>query len=373
MKFEFSDDQEMLRDEARRFLSDKSTSAAVRGVLESDTSFDASLWRAIGDLGWGGVAIPEEFGGLGMGYLELCVIAEELGRSLAPVPFSSSIYLAAEALLRFGTLDQKRAWLPRLASCEAIGALALAEGAGSPSWNRLQLTAAGPSDACRLNGVKWPVLDGLAADVAIVAAKGADGVGLYLVDLAQPGVSRAAEPGIDESRPSARLTFSDATAQRLATGEAAIQTLLNRAAVLFSFEQLGGAQAALDMGVSYAKQRFAFGRAIGSFQAIKHKLADLFSELELARSNCFYGAWALSTDDASLDEAAAVAMIGVTRAYFNCAKENIQVHGGMGFTWDLDAHLHYRRSRLLGGIIGGQARWREQLVRVLERSNTLAA
>ncbi|MBY0305554.1 MAG: acyl-CoA/acyl-ACP dehydrogenase [Sphingomonas sp.] len=373
MNFDFSEEQEMLRGEVRRFLADKSTSTVVRGVLESEQQHDAALWQAIGALGWAGVAIPEEFGGLGLGYLELCVIAEELGRALAPVPFASSIYLAAEALLQFGSDDQKRAWLPKLAAGEAIGALALAEGTGSPSWSRLQVAASGSGDACRINGTKWPVLDGLAADIAIVAANGGDGFGLYLVELDQPGVARVVEPGIDDSRKLARLTFTDAAAQKLAGGEAALQTLLNRAAVLFSFEQLGGADAALAMGVAYAKERFAFGRAIGSFQAIKHKLADLFSELELARSNCYYAAWALSTNDASLDEAAAVAMIGVTRAYFNCAKENIQVHGGMGFTWDLDGHLHYRRSRLMGGIIGGPARWREQLIRVLERSNSVAA
>jgi len=362
-----------MRHEARRFLQKECTSAVVRSVLESDQPFHAPLWTSIAAMGWTGVAIPEEYGGLGAGYLELCVIAEELGRALAPAPFSSSVYLAAETLLQAGSDAQKRAWLPKLASGEAIGALCLAEGAGASDWSKCAARAEAKAGGVVVTGVKCPVADGMAAHIAIVPAMGADGLGLYLVKLDQPGVERTLAPSFDESRPQARIVFSSASAERIGASDAAVlHEVVHRAAILYSFEQLGGAEACLAMAVAYAKQRYAFGRAIGSFQAIKHKLADLYAELELARSNCYYGAWALSTSDATLAEAAACARLGVSRAYFNCAKECIQVHGGIGFTWDLDAHLHYRRSKVLGSVIGGQTRWREILIQNLERRNSVS-
>jgi acyl-CoA dehydrogenase len=373
VQFDFSEEQEMMRGEARRLLAAKSPTTAMRAVLESDSTHDVALWNSVAENGWTGIAIPEKHGGAGAGYLELCLLAEELGRALAPIPFSSSIYLAAEALLLSSDDVLCSAWLPRLARGEVIGTFALSEGVGFPSFHRMSTRATGTGDDVRLNGVKTPVLDGMAADVAIVAAHGERGVGLYCVELNQSGVDRRAEAGIDDSRPLARIAFSGAKAQRIGQSNiATLETLLNRAAVLFAFEQLGGAQAALDMAVDYAKQRFAFGRPIGGFQAIKHKLADLYAGLELTRSNCFYAAWALSTNDASLAEAAACARLSATKSYFDCAKENIQVHGGMGFTWEVDGHLHYRRARLLGSAIGGQGYWREALVRTLEAADTKA-
>jgi alkylation response protein AidB-like acyl-CoA dehydrogenase len=373
VQFDFSEEQEMMRGEARRFLAGKCPSRVVRDILESERAHDAALWRAVADNGWAGIAIPEAHGGVGAGYLELCVLAEELGRVLAPIPFSSSIYLAAEALLLAGDESMKAQWLPRLAAGDAIGTLALSEGPGFPSFSRLACRADGKGEAVTLSGVKTPVLDGLAATVAVVAAHGTDGLGLYWVDLDQPGVARSPEPGIDDSRPLARLAFDGAAARRIGTSDAAtLEALLSRAAVLFAFEQLGGAQAALDMGVAYARQRYAFGRPIGSFQAIKHRLADLYAQLELARSNCFFAAWALSTGDALLGEAAACARLAATQSFFDCAKETIQVHGGMGFTWELDGHLYYRRARLLAAAIGGQSYWREALVRTLEGQGTAA-
>lgn len=375
MQFEFSEDQETLRDHAVKFLRNECSSAVVRDVLDSDKQFHADLWTAIVDMGWTGVAIPEEFGGLGAGHLELCVIAEELGRVLAPVPFSSTIYLTAEALMMSDNIAQKEHWLPKIVSGEAVGALAMAEGAGSPSWSQFQTKVLPAEDGrVRLTGVKWPVLDGMEANVAIVPATGDDGLGFYLVELGQEGVVRTPEPSIDESRPQARLQFNGAYAERIGASNAVtVQELLNRAAILFAFEQLGGAAACLEMAVAYAKERYAFGRAIGSFQAIKHKLSNMFAELELARSNCYYAAWALSVNDPVLAEAAAVARLSVSKVYFNCAKENIQIHGGIGFTWDLDAHLFYRRSKLLSSTIGGSGRWRDNLIRSLETKEAAIA
>lgn len=367
MQFEFSDEQEMMRSEARRLLAAKSPTTAMRAILESDSTHDVALWNAVSENGWTGIAVPEKFGGAGAGYLELCVLAEELGRSLAPIPFSSSVYLATEALLLGGDEELCKQWLPRLASGDVIGTLALSEGTGFPSFRLLSTRAEVVDGDVRLNGTKAPVLDGMAANVAVVAAQGVEGLGLYWVELDQPGVERSPEAGIDDSRPLARISFSGARAKRIGkSDQAMLETLLNRAAILFAFEQLGGAQAALDMAVDYAKQRYAFGRPIGGFQAIKHKLADLYASLELTRSNCFFSAYTLSSNDPQLGEAAACARLSATKSYFDCAKENIQVHGGMGFTWEVDGHLHYRRARLLGSSIGGQGYWREALVRTLE-------
>jgi len=367
VQFDFSEEQEMMRNEARRLLVAKSPTTAMRAVLESDISYDVELWKTVSENGWTGIAIPEQFGGAGAGYLELCVLAEEVGRALAPIPFSSSVYLASEALLISGDQELCSEWLPRLASGEVIGTLALSEGIGFPSFKLLSARADESGLDARLSGVKTPVFDGMAADVCVVVAHGSDGLGLYWVELNQPEVERGVEPSIDESRPLARIAFNGAKARRIQRSSAiTLEILLNRAAILMAFEQLGGAQAALDMAVDYAKNRFAFGRPIGGFQAVKHKLADLYASLELTRSNCFFAAYTLSSNDPSLAEAAACARLSASKSYFDCAKENIQVHGGMGFTWEVDGHLHYRRARLLGSAIGGQGYWREALVRTLE-------
>jgi alkylation response protein AidB-like acyl-CoA dehydrogenase len=307
MNFAFSDEQQALRDQARKFLSDRASPARVRRILESDEPFDRELWRGIGELAWSGTAIPESYGGAGFGYLELCVLAEELGRSLAPTPFSSSVYLATEALLLAGSDAQKKRWLPRLALGEAIGCFALAEGPRAPHAGNIETAARG---GC-LTGAKVPVADGDVADFAVVVARSDDGApALFLAELGGAGVTRARVETMDPTRSHARLAFDSAAAEPLGAagaGWALVERLLDRAAVLFAFEQVGGAQAALEMARDYALGRFAFGRPIGSFQAIKHKLADVYVALELARSNAYYGAWALSTDAPALPVAAAAA------------------------------------------------------------------
>jgi acyl-CoA dehydrogenase len=369
MNFDFSDELKQLREEARRFLAERNALAAARRVLDSDDGHDAALWREIGELGWIGAAIPEEFGGAGLGPLGLCVLAEELGAALAPVPFSSSAYLAAEALLLAGSPAQQQRWLPKLASGAAIGTLALAEGPGALSLARLGASVAGD----RLSGSKAPVPDGAAADIAVVAARGADRrLGLFLVELAAPGVARERVATIDPSRGHARLVFSGAAAEPLGpagAGERLLERLFDRAAVLFAFEQLGGARAALDMAKAYALERYAFGRPIGSFQAIKHKLADVYVAGELARSNAYYGAWALAEDAPELPLAAATARVAASDAFFLAARENIQTHGGMGYTWAFDCHLYYRRAKLLGLALGSTRRWKDRLIACLEARN----
>lgn len=366
MNFDFSDDQKFLKEQARRFLADKSPRTAARAVLEGDRGYDEKLWRAVVEMGWPGTTVPEAFGGLGLGHLELCVIAEELGRALAPVPFSSSVYLATEALLLAGSEAQKAAWLPRLASGDVIGTLALAEGPQPPAPERLAVSFAGG----RLNGEKSPVPDGMAAGMAIVAARAAEGeTALVIADL--KNVEREKASTLDPSRGHARLHFRDTPAEPLARaqGWATLRRLLDRAAVLFAFEQLGGADACLEMAKAYALERYAFGRPIGSFQAVKHKLADMYIANELARSNAYYGAWALAADAPELPLAAAAARVSATEAFSFAAKENIQTHGGMGFTWEADCHLFYRRAKLLALNIGAPLSWKERLVAQLERRN----
>jgi len=366
VNFDFSPDQRSLRDQARKFLAEQASSARVRRILEGTAPYDAELWRGMGEMGWIGTAIPEADGGAGFGYLELCVIAEELGRSLAPTPFSSTIYLAAEALLLAGSEAQKKHWLPRIAQGNAIGCFALAEGAHVATPGNLTTRA----DGGRVTGTKLPVMDGDVADFAVVAASETAGrAGLFLVDLEGAGITRTSLTTVDPTRSHARLVFDAAAAEPLgAPGEGwpLVERLLDRAAVLVAFEQLGGAQAALDMAREYAIGRFAFGRQIASFQAIKHKLADMYVAVELARSNAYYGAWALSKDAPELPVAAATARVAATEAYYQAAKENIQVHGGMGFTWEFDCHLHYRRAKLTGLMLGSARRWKDLLVARLE-------
>jgi alkylation response protein AidB-like acyl-CoA dehydrogenase len=373
MNFDFSDEQKQLRDEARRFLAKQCPPAAVRAVLDGKASYDRDLWKGLADMGFLGVAIPEQYGGVGAGHLELCVIAEEIGRALAPVPFSSTVYLAAEAILLAGSDAQKGKWLPAIASGSAIGTLALFEGKGNPSPDAIKLTASNGT----LNGVKKPVPDGAIADFAIVAARSATSgretdISLFLVDLTGEGVEAKALTNLDPSRGQAEITFKNCKAEPLGAtdeGWSILTQVLDRAAVLVAFEQVGGADRALEMGRDYALDRIAFGRPIGSFQAVKHMLADMYVSSTLARSNCYYGAWALSTNASELPEAAASARISATQAFQHCAKNNIQVHGGMGFTWEFDCHLYYRRANALALSLGSLSYWEDALIDRMRKRN----
>jgi alkylation response protein AidB-like acyl-CoA dehydrogenase len=373
MNFDFSDDQKQLRDEARKFLAEKCSPKAVRTVLDGKEPYDRELWKGLAEMGFLGVAIPEAYGGAGAGHLELCVIAEEMGRALAPVPFSSTVYLAAEAILLAGSEAQKQKWLPRIASGEAIGTLALFEGKGNPSPQGIKLSAVGGY----LNGVKKPVPDGAIADFAIVAARTGPGeretdIELFLVDLKAGGVEAKTLTNLDPSRGQAELTFKNCKAEPLGAAKQDWDILiqvLDRAAVLMAFEQVGGADRALEMGRDYALDRIAFGRPIGSFQAVKHMLADMYVSATLARSNCYYGAWALSTNASELPEAAAAARISATQAFQHCAKNNIQVHGGMGFTWEFDCHMYYRRANATALGLGSLSYWEDQLIDRMRKKN----
>jgi len=368
MNFDFSDDLKQLRDQARRFLAEQSPPKVVRHVLEGGEPYTAVLWHGMAEMGWLGAAIPEQYGGAGLGYEGLCVLAEELGRTLAPVPFASSAYLATEALLLAGTDAQKRRLLPKLAEGSTIGCFGLAEGTGNPDPANVRVRAIGG----KLAGSKWPVMDGDVADFAIVVARDDAGeIGLLLADLTAGGISRRPLATVDPSRDHARIDFAGADVERLGAdgGWPLVQRLLERAAIMVAFEQVGGADAALEMARNYAQERYAFGRPIGSFQAIKHKLADVYVAIELARSNAYYGAWALSADAAELPLAAATARVSATEAFHLASKENIQTHGGIGFTWDVDCHLYYRRSKQLALALGSAPWWKHRLVELIEMRN----
>ncbi len=366
MNFDYTDDQKALKEEARRFLAAASPLSVARGVLENPgDGYDKALWGRIVEQGWCGATIPEAYGGLGLGYVELCALAEELGRSVAPVPFASSIYFFAEALLLAGSEEQKTALLPLIASGELIGTLAVTEGPGV--LHRERLTAQ-VSDG-KLSGTKLPVADGMAADWAVVLALGAQGPSLYLVDFSGPGVSRDGVSTIDPTRGSARITFADALAEPLGEPGKGLELLARiqeRGAILLAFEQLGGADRCLEMARDYALERYAFGRPIGGYQAIKHKLADVFVKNEVARANAYYGAWALSTDAPELPVAAAAARVAGSAAYWMASKEMIQTYGGIGVTWEADCHFFFRRARHLGLVIGAPRDWKRRLADGLE-------
>jgi alkylation response protein AidB-like acyl-CoA dehydrogenase len=378
MDFDFSDEQKQLRDTARKFFREKCSPKAVRAVLDGHVPYDRELWKSLAGMGFLGVAIPEAYGGAGAGHLELCVIAEEIGRALAPVPFSSTVYLAAEALLLAGSETQKQKWLPAIASGEAIGTLALFEGSGNPSPQAIKLV----SSSNHLNGVKKPVADGAIADLAVVAARtGSSGrdtdISLFLVEMKADGVpAKGVEvnslANLDPSRGQAELVFKNCKAEPLGPaneGWSILSAVLDRAAVLMAFEQVGGADRALEMGRDYALERIAFGRPIGSFQAVKHLLADMYVSATLARSNCYYGAWALSTNASELAEAAAAARISATQAFLHCAKNNTQVHGGMGFTWEFDCHMYYRRANATALSLGSLSYWEDLLIERMRQRN----
>ena len=361
MNFEFGDDQNLVRDQARGFLAENCPPAVVRGVLEGEDLYAADLWQGIVEMGWTATVIPEEFGGLGMSYLELVVIAEELGRACAPVPFGSSVFLATEALLAAGSTAQKENWLPKLAAGEVIGCMGYAEGAGQTSADSIGCTVNGG----KLSGTKSVVADAQIANLMVVAARDEAGCSLYLVPLDQGGVSMAAVKTLDPASNHADVTFDGADAELLGTAGAGwdvLTAVLDRAAVLFAWEQLGGAETCLTMAKEYAMGRYAFGRPIASYQAIKHKLADMYVKNTLARSNAYFGAWALNTGADELPLAAATARVGSTQAYYYASKENIQTHGGMGYTWEFDCQFYYRRSKVLAVNIGSEPEWQQKLI-----------
>ncbi|MBW2424426.1 MAG: acyl-CoA/acyl-ACP dehydrogenase [Deltaproteobacteria bacterium] len=359
MNFDFSDEQKLLQQTARDFLAEHSPLSVCREILESDQTYAASLWKGDAEMGWQGAAVAEQHGGAGFGHLELAMIAYEVGRALAPIPFGSSVYVATEAVLQLGSEAQQAKWLPRLASGEIVGTFALVE---KPGQNAIEGVTASVQDG-KLSGTKSPVADGDVADLAVVAAREAGGLGLYLVELDGPGVSREPLDSFDPSRSQARLRFDSAPAEKLTAGDAAgIGRLLDRAAVLMAFEQVGAAERAFEITHEFILGRYAFGKPIAAFQGIKHRMADLWCEIEIARSNAYYAAWALENDGPELAVAACLARVAASEAFEHVTVEMVQLHGGVGYTWEYDCHLFYRRAKLLSAMLGTPRYWKNLLI-----------
>lgn len=365
MNLEFSEEQTLLREHLRRFLEKECPSSRVRRAVDGSGGPDLALWRGLGGLGYIGIGWPSAAPAEG-GYVEQCVVAEELGRVLAPVPSVASSYLAAECLIAEGTEEQKSRWLPRLAEGRAIGCVALPDGRSRRSAAHEDLQARGDRVSGRLLGVSAASV----ADFAIVAAHESGDPhesepSLFIVDLSGEGVKRAAVSSIDPAFGPALLDLDRAPAQPLGApgrARAVLERVRCRAAVLVAFEQLGGADRALEIARQYALNRHAFGRQIGSFQAIKRLLVDMYVAATLARSNCYFAAWALAADAPDLPAAAAIAHASATEAFRRCARDAIQVHGAVGFTWEADCHLYYRRANALALALGSPFEWEERVV-----------
>jgi alkylation response protein AidB-like acyl-CoA dehydrogenase len=375
--FAFSEEQQELRSTAARFLEEKSSSETVRKLMESDTGFDEATWKQMTELGWTGMAIPEEYGGLGFGFVELTVLMEEMGKRLLPSPFLSSVILGANAILNAGTEEQRKELLPGIADGTTRATLAFVEPSGKWELEGIELAATEltsmpethaaleKSGSWTLSGDKSYVLDGHTATLLVVAARSApDEISLFTVDPDAKGVTRTRLETLDMTRKQAKISFANTPARLLGErgkGADALRRTLDQAAAVLSSEMVGGAQACLDASTSYAKERYQFGRPIGSFQAIKHKCANMLMEVEMARSAAYYAGWAAAEDPEELSLASSLAKAYCSDAYFHAAAENIQIHGGIGFTWEHDAHLYFRRAKS-SEIYLGDATYHRELV-----------
>ena len=365
MNFAFTEEQDQLREFVRSFLETKSSEEEVRRLMETDEGYDQEVWSQMAEqMGLQALIIPEENGGQGFGYVELIIVLEEMGRSLLCAPFFSSVVLGANTLIHSGDDAAKAAHLPGIASGETIATLALAEESGKWNADGIAMQASGSGDSWTLSGTKMYVLDGNTANLIIVAARTDAGVSLFTVAGDADGLNREALATMDQTRKQSRLTFDNTPATLLGTdggGWDTLETVLDLAAVGLAAEQVGGAQMCLDMAVEYAKVRVQFGRPIGSFQAIKHKCADMLLEVESAKSAAYYAGWAAGEMNDELPSVASLAKAYCSEAYFHAAAENIQIHGGIGFTWEHPAHLYFKRAKSSELLFGDPTYHRELL------------
>src|SRR5215469_4938023 len=358
----FTDEQQDLRDMVRRFLAEKSPVSEVRRLMATEAGYDPAVWAQLGQLGLAGLTIPEKYGGAGRGPVEQLIVCEEMGAALLCAPYLASAVLVACALQASGDEAAQADLLPAIASGQTIATLAGPEEDGSWSPDELHATARRSGDRYLLDGRKSFVLDGMIADLILVAASSDDGPALFAVDGDAPGLSGQAMQTLDLTRKQAVLTFSSVPGRPVGQPAAAAEIVAQavRGGMLaLAAEQVGGAQRCLDMAVAYAKVRHQFGRAIGSFQAIKHMCADLLLEVESARSAAYYAAWAAQDGSDELPLVSSLAKAFCSEAYFRAAADNIQIHGGIGFTWEHDAHLYYRRAKSTELMLGTPQEHRE--------------
>ncbi|MGH9000158.1 MAG: acyl-CoA dehydrogenase family protein [Acidimicrobiia bacterium] len=352
MSIALTEDQEELRRVVRRFLEDKSSPAAVRETIDSEKGFDPKLWgQMAGELGLPALHIPETFGGQGFSFVELAVVFEEVGRALAVAPLFSSVALAANALLAAGTEEQQARYLPGIAAGEVLATAAITDPAPAVT-----------SDGTTLSGEVSFVVDAMTADLLVVPA----GDALYVLEAAAAGLERRSLPILDLTRPQGVVTLRDVPAERLGHGAPATTArALDYAGICLAAEMAGGARRCLEAAVAYAKERVQFGVPIGSFQAIKHQLAELLMLVEQAAAVAYHAALAAAEEDPELSLAASIAQAWCSDAYTEVATENIQIHGGVAFTWEHDAHLYFRRARASEVMLGDATIHRQRIARLL--------
>jgi len=372
MDFGFSEEQEMLRTAARDFLAKECDSTYVRKMMDDERGYADGFWRHMAALGWMGLALPEAYGGSGLSFIDLVVVLEEMGRVVAPGPFFSTVVQGAVALMEGGSDAQKQELLPKVAEGKALLSVAQLEPSGRWDADGVTLEAKKDGAGFRLSGTKLFVPDGHTADVLIVAArapgsKGRDGIGLFLVDGKAAGVKTSLLKTMDQTRKLAEVTLQNvAVGNDRVLGDAAdgwrlLERIVDRGKVGLCAEMCGGAQRVLEMSVDYAKVREQFGRPIGSFQAIQHKCANMLVEVESSKSITYYAGWAVANDVAEAPLAAAMAKAYCSDAYRHTAGEGIQIHGGIGFTWEHDMHLYFKRAKS-SEVTFGDATWNRELV-----------
>ncbi len=365
MNFGFSQDQEELRSMVKRFLDDKSPETEVRRLMATDEGYDPAVWAQMGaEMGLQGLGIPEEFGGQGFGPVELYVVFEEMGAALYCGPYFSTVALAAGTLLESGDAAAQQAYLPGIAAGETIATLAILDDRGNWDLSTTTTTATASGDGFTISGEKNYVTDGSLASLILVTATTEKGLSLFAVEKGAAGLTATQLPTMDQTRKQSRLEFANTPARLIGTegGALAIVTVaLQKAAAYLAAEQVGGAQRVLTNAVDYAKNRLQFGRPIGSFQAIKHKCADMLLDVESAKSAAYYAAYAAQENSDELPIAASLAKSFCSEAYFHCAAENIQIHGGIGFTWEHHAHLYFKRAKSSEIFLGDPTYHRELL------------
>jgi alkylation response protein AidB-like acyl-CoA dehydrogenase len=373
MEFTFSEDQQELRRSARRFLEVESSEERVRAAMASERGYDPAVWNQLAEeLAWTALTVPENYGGLGMSYLDLHPLMEEMGRALLCSPFFSTVCLGANALLVGGSDPMKQAHLPAIAAGERTATLAYDEKSRLGGPDAIQATYTRHGNDYVLRGAKHYVIDGDTADLVIVAAradksKGAEGVSLFAVHGGADGLRRSWTPTMDQTRRLATVELhgvavpSQALVGEEGRGWDICERTLDLARIALAAEQVGAADMCLDMSVDYAKVRKQFGRAIGSFQAIKHKCADMLMLIESARSAAFYASALAAEGAADLREAASSAKAVCSDTLFHCAAENIQIHGGIGFTWEHAAHLYFKRAKASEVLLGDPPFHRERV------------
>ena len=365
VNFAFSPEQEELRRSVRRFLEDKSPSSEVRRLMETENGYDSVVWTLLASqLGLVGLAIPEAYGGSGYGSVELGIVFEEMGRALYCGPYFSTVALAANAIMNCADESANAEFLPAIAAGEAIAALAITEDDGSWDISSIATTASRGEDGWALSGSKSYVIDAMVADIIVVAARSAAGLSVFVVASDAPNMEITPIPTLDTTRKMARISFTGTPASLIGEeggGSAALERTLDMACVALASEQVGGASRCLEMSVDYAKSRIQFGRPIGSFQAIKHKCADMLVEVESARSAAYYASWVADQDGDELSIAAPLAKAFCSDAYFSAAADTIQIHGGIGFTWEHDAHLYFKRAKASQLLFGDASYHRERL------------